>query len=868
MRALVTLARDAAVPLVAAHDTYYLKQEDATARELVRKIRTGGTLDRDVEGIAHDFSFISQARAKELFADLPEALENSAKIASRCDLTLKLGSWVFPAFPIPEGSTADKELAALAEAGFAERGLARTPETDARVDYELGIIAKKGYAPYFLVVADLLRHAREMGILTNTRGSAAGSLVSYLSGITTVDPLKYQLPFERFLNPERPSPPDIDMDLADDRRDELIEYVRAKYGEEKVAQIGTFGTMMARAAVRDVARALGHPYSLGDMLAKLIPFGKQGFPVSIQSSLESVPELEAARKSDAAAREVLDLAQKIEGNARHVGVHAAGVVIAPSAVTDFVPIQFDPKGGKIITQYDMHAVEDAGLLKFDFLGLTNLSVLADAVARVRERLGVAIDLEKLPLDDALTYALLARGETLGVFQLASGGMTNYLVDLQPSTIHDINAMVALYRPGPMAFIPAYIERKKNPKLVRYLDPRMEPILKNSYGVIVYQDDILETAVKIAGYSWGEADKLRKAMGKKIPKEMAAQKEHFTAGCIAHGMKKDAVQKLWEQIETFAAYGFGKAHAASYGNLAYKTAYMKANFPVDYMAAVLTADAGDVEKIAEVVAECKRMGINVLPPSVNESYGNFTVVDDARIRFGLYSIKNFGMGVGDSIIVARKKGGPFTDIADFLSRIPDKNINKKSLESLVQCGAFDDMNITRGELMANIDTLLTFHREQFTTPKDQGLLFSSTTLGTSGRVNLSLKHAEPVPLEVLLAWEKELLGLYVSGHPLDRHREKFADPKKTIKHAKEHLRGVETVIAGFIESARINMTKNGERMGFLKMADYSDGIELVAFPRTFKEYETLLAPGSCVVVKGKISERNGEQSFIVERAKAL
>lgn len=887
---IIALARDCSVELVAAHDTYYLQQEDATARELVRKIRTGEILRRGTDGEwegvhpvrgdasngAGDFSFIPQARAKELFADLPEALENSARIASRCDLTLKLGSWVFPAFPIPEGSTADKELAALAEAGFSERGLSHTAETDARVDYELGIIAKKGYAPYFLVVADLLRHAREMGILTNTRGSAAGSLVSYLSGITTVDPLEYQLPFERFLNPERPSPPDIDMDLADNRRDELIDYVRAKYGDTHVAQIGTFGTMMARAAVRDVARALGHPYSLGDMLAKLIPFGKQGFPVSIQSSLESVPELAAAKKSDAAAREVLDLAERIEGNARHVGVHAAGVVIAPTAVTDFVPIQLDPKGGKIITQYDMHAVEDAGLLKFDFLGLTNLSVLADAVARVRERLGVGIDLEKLPLDDAKTYALLARGETLGVFQLASGGMTNYLVDLQPSTIHDINAMVALYRPGPMAFIPAYIERKKNPKLVRYLDPRMEPILKNSYGVIVYQDDILETAVKIAGYSWGEADKLRKAMGKKIPKEMAAQKEHFTAGCIAHGMKKDAVQKLWEQIETFAAYGFGKAHAASYGNLAYKTAYMKANFPVDYMAAVLTADAGDVERIAEVVAECKRMGIAVLPPSVNESYGNFTVIDDSNIRFGLYSIKNFGMGVGDSIIAARKTGGPFTDIANFLSRIPDpvrggasngagRNINKKSLESLIQCGAFDDMKLSRGELMANIDTLLAFHREQFTTPKDQGLLFGTMS---APRVSLSLHKAEPVPLETLLAWEKELLGLYVSGHPLDKHRAKFADAKKTIKHAKEHLRGVETVIAGFIESARINMTKNGERMGFLKMADYSDTIEIVAFPRTFKEYETLLTPGSCVVVKGKISERNGETSFVVERAKAL
>ena len=702
MQSLIALAREAGVPMVAAQDTYYLKKEDALARELVRKIRSGSVLNRDFEQGAPDFSFTPRARMEELFKDIPEALENSARIAERCNLELKLGLWVFPAFPIPEGSTANAELRALAEAGFKERGVPLTKENKERVDYELSIIGSKGYSPYFLVVADLLRHARECGILTNTRGSAAGSLVSYLSGITTVNPIEYQLPFERFLNPERPSPPDIDMDLADNRRDELIAYVRQKYGEDKVAQIGTFGTMMARAAVRDVSRALGHPYSLGDTIAKLIPFGKQGFPVTIRGALEEVPELAELYKKDADARECLDLAQKVEGNARHVGVHAAGVVIAPTSVTDYSPIQIDPKGNHIITQYDMYAIEEAGLLKFDFLGLTNLSVLADAVARVRERLSVDINLDHLPLDDAKTFEMLSRGETLGVFQLAGGGMTTYLVDLKPTTIHDINAMVALYRPGPMAFIPAYIERKKNPKLVKYLDPRMEEILKNSYGVITYQDDVLALAIKIAGYSWLEADKFRKAMGKKIPKEMAAQKKHFTEGCVAGGMKKEAVQKLWEQIETFAAYGFNKAHAASYGNLAYKTAYMKANFPVDYMAAVLTADAGDVEKIAEVVAECKRMGISVLPPSVNESFGNFTVVDENNIRFGLYSIKNFGVGVGDSIIEARNpsnssgqgKGGAFTDIADFLSRIPDKNINKKSLESLIQCGAFDDMQISR------------------------------------------------------------------------------------------------------------------------------------------------------------------------------
>ena len=861
---LIARAKSIDMPLVAAHDIYYLKPDDALACDLVNKIRNGGVLEREARSEVKDFSFKSRTTMQELFADIPEALYNTLTIAKRCDLELKLGTWVFPAFPIPAGSSAQKELKSLAEAGFLQRGVPQSPQNVKRVEYELSIIGSKGYAPYFLVVADLLRHARERGILTNTRGSAAGSLVSYLSGITTVNPLEYNLPFERFLNPERPSPPDIDMDLADNRRDELIEYVRQKYGTGKVAQIGTFGTMMARAAVRDVSRALGHPYGLGDRIAKLIPFGKQGFPVSIKSSLEEVPDLAEFYKNDADTREVLDLARKIEGNARHVGVHAAGVVIAPTTVTDFSPVQMDPKGNHIITQYDMHAVEDAGLLKFDFLGLTNLSVLADAVARVRERLQIDVNLDALALDDTKTYEMLSRGETLGVFQLAGGGMTSYLVDLKPSTIHDINAMVALYRPGPMSFIPAYIERKKNPRLVKYLDARMEPILKNSYGVITYQDDVLEIATSLAGYTWLEADKFRKAMGKKIPKEMAAQKEKFTKGCVAHGMKKEVVQKLWEQIETFAAYGFNKAHAASYGNLAYKTAYMKANFPLDYMASVLTADAGDVERIAEVVQECKRMEIKVLPPSVNESFGTFTVVDDRSIRFGLYSIKNFGTGVGDSIIATRQKEGPFTDLSDFLSRIGDKNLNKKSLESLIQSGALDELG-ERGNLMVNIDLLLEFHREHVQAPTDQSSLFAGMP---TTRTVLKLRPAPDATMDQRLEWEKELLGLYVSGHPLDKHKSKFDDEKKSIKHAKEHFKGVEIVIAGYVDGGRINMTKNGERMGFFKIADFSDSIEIVAFPRVFKEFEALLKQGACLAIKGRISDRNGEASFVVERAKAL
>jgi DNA polymerase-3 subunit alpha len=866
MGKIVELVRENEIELVAAHDTYYLKQEDSIARELVGKIRTGGTLSREFEAGANDFSFITQAQAIKLFKDHPEAIDNTKKIADQCEVVLNLGSWLFPAFPIPAGTTHDSELRDLVYSGFERRHLDQTPEIIARVDYELDVISKKGYSPYFLVVSDLLNYAKSAGIFTNTRGSAAGSLASYLSGITTVNPLEYQLPFERFLNPERPSPPDIDMDIADNKRDMMIEYARSKYGTDHVAQVGTFGTMMARAAVRDVARALGLSYGIGDKIAKLIPFGKQGFPVTIAGSLESTPELLEVYKGDADAREVLDMAQKIEGNARHVGVHAAGVVIAPTPVTDFVPIQLDPKGGKMITQYDGHAVEEAGLLKFDFLGLTNLSVLADSVARVKVRLGVDVDMDRLPQRDEKTFQMLARGETLGVFQMASDGMTGYLMQLKPTRIDDLNVMVALYRPGPMGNIDEYIARKNGTARTTYLHPKMESFLSKTFGVLVYQDDLLMTAIELAGYSWGEVDKFRKAVGKKIPEEMAKQHIIFVEGCQKHtGMSVVDAEALWNLFEPFQGYGFNKAHAASYGNLAYQTAYMKANFPVDYMASVLTAANGDVEEIAGVVAECKRMGITVLPPSVSESRGNFTVVDDTTIRFGLYSIKNFGTGVADSIIKERETNGPFEDVADFLNRVPDRNLNKKSLESLIKCGAMDEFT-ERGQLLAHIEMILAFHREHLNTPINQDSLFSAMAAAPA---KLRLPPTPPAPMDERLLWEKELLGLYVSGHPLDKHKAILDRQKMNLKNSKANFpRGAETVIAGFLEDARTILTKNGEKMMFAKLTDFSDGVEVVAFPRTYKESERALVVGTCILVKGRFSERNGEASFIAEKVKAM
>ena len=522
--------------LVASHEVYYIKSEDKLARQTLISIQNQG--EEKVYANEEDFSFISAEQVEKFFnshkKDFSEALENNAKIAERCNISFTLGKWILPTFPVESGLSYDEELKELTYQGIKEHGLEDTPEIKKRIEYELGIIKDKGFSSYFLVIGDLLRHAKKEGIITTTRGSAGGSLVSYLNFITTINPIEFKLPFERFLNPERPKAPDIDMDIADNRRDEMIEYARKKYGVDRVVQIGTFGTMAARGAVRDVTRAMGFPYSLGDSIAKMIPFGSQGFPMSIDRSLEENPELAERYETEADVKKIIDMAKKIEGCVRHISVHAAGVVIAPDPITNYSPIQYDPKGeNKVITQYDMYSLIDEydgiGLLKFDFLGIRNLAILADAVKMAAEIEGVKINIENIPLDDKKTFAMLALGETAGLFQLNGDGMTRWLKELRPTTIHDINAMVALYRPGPMETIPQYIERKHNPKLIKYLDPRMKEYLDFSYGVLVYQDDVLLTAIKLAGYSWLEADNLRKAMGKKIPAVMMAEKEKLIEG---------------------------------------------------------------------------------------------------------------------------------------------------------------------------------------------------------------------------------------------------------------------------------------------------------------------------------------------------
>lgn len=876
-RAIIDLSKTTGIPLIAAYDVYYLRPEDRRARDTMVEIGLGG--DREMTGFGDqglDFSFITGEQANECFKQLPQALANTEKLANEINLTLDLGRWVFPSIAIPPGSTHDEELRTLVLKGVKRRGMQESKELTDRIEYELGIIKGKGYAPYFLVVADLLSYAHEHDILTTIRGSVAGSMVTYLAGITNVNPFEYKLPFERFLNPERPSAPDIDMDYADDRRDEMIEYAKRRYGETQVAQIGTFGTMMARAAVRDVARALKHPYAMGDRIAKRIPMGSQGFPMTINRALELDEELRGMYKKDGQVREIIDLAKRIEGCARHISVHAAGVVMAPSLLSDYTPLQLDPKGGKMITQYDMYAVEDAGLLKFDFLGIRNLSILAASVKIVRKRRGIDVDIENVPLDDQKTFEMLARGETMGLFQLGGSGMTRYLKELRPSSIHDINAMVALYRPGPMESIPEYIARKHNPSRVAYLDPRMKEILSQSHGVITYQDDVLLVAVRIAGYSWLEADKLRKAMGKKIPAEMEAQKEKFIDGCMKHGgLDKARAEKIWKLIEPFAAYGFNKAHAASYGRVAYQTAYMKANFPVEYMAAVLTADSGDIDKISEIISECKRMGLPVFPPDVNQSFGDFTAVTVENgkdgIRFGLHSIKNFGEGIADAVISERTVNGLFVSLSQFLRRIQHRNLNKKSLESLIKCGALEAFG-ERGALLANLDSLLQFSKESGADKAQDSLfgLFGQSGLsGMEAAPEVRLSESSSATMEERLAWEKELLGLYVSGHPLEKHAAKLAGRSKTIEELKADLKeGMTGVAAGIVSNFKEIYTKNGDRMVFLKLSDFSGGIEVVLFPRVFSQYGKLIAVDKCVAIKGRLSTRNGETSLVAEAVKEL
>lgn len=869
--AIFKLSRETNTPIVATKDSHYLRLDDAEAQDALVCVQTG----RQVTDINRlnmtemDLHFASADEMMELFSDVPEALSNTLTIAERCNVELELGHWTFPNYVIPTGQTPEDYLRDQVYEGlirrYGEEGAGATIHE--RADYELDVIGKKGYSTYFLVMADLAEWTRQTGIVTTTRGSAAGSLVAYALGITTVDPLLYRLPFERFLNPYRPSPPDIDLDIADDRRDEAIAYVKEIYGEDKVAQIVTFGTMLARAAVRDIGRVLGYPYALPDKIAKAIPMGSQGFPMTIERALNVEPDFKEMYETDTEVKRIVDLARKVEGCARHASVHAAGVVIAPRPLVEYMPLMREAGGDKVITQYDMHASEATGILKMDFLGIRNLAIIGTALKLIKKLHNVEIDLNNIPLDDKKTYELLSRGDTIGLFQLSGSGMTRYLKELKPSTIHDIMAMVALFRPGPMNNIPEYIKRKHDHSQISYLHPSLKPILERSFGILTYQDDLLYIAIDIAGYNWEEADKFRKAVGKKIPEEMEAQKDKFIGGCINKGgWPAEKAHELWELIQPFAAYGFNKAHAASYGMVAYQTAYLKANYPSEYMTAIFISESHNQEKVSATVEECRRMGIDVLPPSINESFTNFTRLDDHHIRFGISAIKNIGEDITNAVVNERKANGDFKSLEDFLCRVRGRSFNKKFLESLIKAGALDEWG-DRGMLLANVENMLSYSRSVAAEDStEQSSLFGIEALG--GPPPLKLENAPSLDKKQMLMWEREMLGLYVTDHPLQEFSQQLSDITVPLSTLQWYRNDDVVAVAGVVESVRKIMTKKGDPMCFVKMADATGVGELIIFPSTFEKTKTLWEVDTLLLVAGKVSRREGESQIIADAVEPL
>lgn len=880
---LIKLSRELGIPLIATNDSHYINQDDAGAQDALLCIQLGKMLT-DTNRMRYidtpDFYLKSTEEMSREFEDLPEAIKNTQKLADRCNLEIILGQWYFPKIKLPKEKTAGETLRDMAYEGAKEKFPEITGEIKDRLEYELEIIEKKGYSPYFLLESGIVNFADESEIYTNTRGSAAGSLVSYCCGITTVDPLRFRLPFERFLNPFRPSPPDIDLDVADIHRDELIKYLADTYGSEKVGQICTFGTMKARAAVRDIGRVMGMPYSKVDLISKTIPEGSQGFPMTLKKALETTPELKKMKDSDPEVNKLLQMAQKVEGNARHISVHAAAVIVGPNDLVNFTPLQQETGGGnRVITQYEMHASEDVGLMKLDILGISNLTILANAVKIVQAIHNVKIDIKKLALDDKETYEMLARGETFGVFQMAGGGMTKYLIDLHPERIEDIMAMVALYRPGPMASIPEYVARKKDPKLVKYFVPGLEKILDMSYGIITYQDDVLFMAIELAGYNWEEADKFRKAIGKKIPEEMEKQHSKFVDGCVEFGhIPRDKAEELFRQIETFAAYGFNKAHAASYGIVSYWTAYVKAHYPVEYMTALMSVEAADTDKIVTAIGECEMLGIRVLSPDINESRTDFTVVDlpeeqrlengrakdtGRAIRFGLSAIKNVGESAISAILSARK-AGDFVSFTDFLRRVDLSKVNKKVVESLIKSGALDRWG-KRAQLLAALpiirENTVKMNKSKET---NQVGLFASVAHKEDSTDHLP--DIPEMPLDDKLKLEKELLGFYLTDHPVKKivrivanqitHKINQLDP--TL-----HLNQIVT-IAGVVSKVRLaNTKKNNSKMAFITMEDDTKQIDCVIFPILYAENPLFYTEDTALIVKGKVDNRDDKIQIVVD-----
>lgn len=873
---LLKLSKKLGVPVIATNDNHYIKKEDVEAQEILLCVQMQTTIldkDRKLSMIGSpDFYIKGAEEMEQAFLDIPEAVENTVKIANRCNVKITLGKWHMPIFEVPEDLGPAEYLEKNVFEGLKKRYSEVSEEVKKRANYELSVISKREYDTYFLVVSDFVNWAKEHGILVGPgRGSAAGSVVSYALGITDVDPFYFKLPFERFLNPQRPSAPDIDLDFADTRRDEVIAYVTKKYGEDKVAQIITFGTMEARGSVRDVGRALGMPYSQPDRIAKMMPQGWQGQAMTIDLALTQSPDLKRAYDSEPETKKLLELAKKLEGVARHASVHAAGVVIADKPLTEYTPLQRESNGDKIVTQYDMYTVgeDGVGLLKMDFLGLRNLTIIEETLKFVKKNQNKEINFENVDLDDRKTYELLSSGETTGIFQLESPGMRRYIKELKPTSIFDLQAMVALYRPGPMANIPEYVRRKHNPKLIKYPDPRLKDILSQSYGVITYQDDVLLTVIALAGYSWLEADKFRKAMGKKITSEMKKQRELFIKGCVVNGLAAKKAEEFFDLIAPFAGYGFNKAHAACYATIAFRTAYLKAHFPVEFMTALFTAESRGTtgtaknEKIAQAVAECRRLNIILLQPDINKSFSDFSIEDNTKIRFGLSAIKNVGKAVIETILNAREEK-PFKNLKDFCARINLSIVNKKTMESLIKAGAMDVFGNRASLLISFPEIVNSANQLKKQESEGQGFLFDDSE--NRKNAEFSMIDVEDFTKEEKLSFEKEFLGFYLTSHP---HNDILNKIKSIISHEldilEEEQEGIRVKVGGIIDSTKKVITKKtGSEMAFMTISNERGiNIECIIFPKVFERCKSLLLNDTVIIIEGRLDNKMDKIIIIVE-----
>jgi DNA polymerase-3 subunit alpha len=869
----IKIARAIGAPLCGTNDSHYLEAEHSRAHEALLCIQTGTTMsDPDRWKFSSNEFYVKSAdEMRAVFKDLPEAYRNTLAVAERCNVDLQFGQFHLPKYQVPDGFTLDSYLEERALEGLKWRfGSSPADAVVERLRYELGVVSKMGFSGYFLVVWDFISYARRQGIAVGPgRGSSAGSLVAYCLGITNVDPIRYGLIFERFLNPERISMPDMDIDFADDRRDEVIRYVVDRYGADRVAHIITFGTMGAKAVIRDVARVLGFSYGEADRLAKLVP----GFPlnISLDEALEKSPPLAEQVKRDQRVGEMWGVARALEGCTRHASVHASAVVISDEPLMERVPLYKDPKRPELITGYAMGPIEKLGLLKMDFLGLKTLTVISDALRLVKESRGVTLDGDALPLDDARTYQLLSEARTFGVFQLESAGMRDALKRLKPQRIEDIIAMVALYRPGPMDLIEDFVNRKHGRAPIAYEHPLMEQVLQETYGIMVYQEQVMRLAADLAGFSLGEADTLRKAMGKKDRELMATQREKFISGCKVNKIDARKAERIWDLIEKFAGYGFNKSHAACYGVVAYQTAYLKANYPTEFMAALLTSEMEKTDKIVLYVEETRAMGLRVEPPDVNVSRSDFTVAGEA-IHFGLAAIKNVGATAIESIVRTREADGRFATLDDFCARVDLRLVNRRVVECLIKAGAFDSLQSTRAGLLAALDQAMdSGQRQQRDREEGQVSLFDMPGGGGA-------KPAAPVaaaarlpewPQEEMLAYEREVLGFYLSGHPLEQYRE-MARRIGALSAADLAARstGARVLLLGQVSAFSESTTKSGNRMAFATLELVDGSTPLTIFPEPYRSCAGALRHKGPVIVRGRADDSDKGRVVLAEEIKPL